>query len=113
MEEPKTFKAVVQPLDLSGDWVVYSTGASGGNIQCDDDEEGESTEIDYSETAMFTSVYTSLPAAVTGVFTADNGQTGYTWTMSPGADMTFGEDVALEINGAALFQKKVCAYKQN
>ena len=105
MDKPMAFKAVVQPLDLSGDWLVYSTGASGGNIQCDDDE-GESGETDYNETAMFTSVYTSLPAAVTGVFTADNGQTGYTWTMSPGADMTFGEDVALEINGSALIAKE-------
>ncbi len=104
-DKPITFKAVVQPLDLSGDWLVYSTGASGGNIQCDDGDE-ESGETDYSETAMFTSVYTSLPASVTGVFIADNGQTGYTWTMSPGADMTFGEDVALEINGSALIAKE-------
>jgi len=106
MNEPATFKATVQPLDLSGDWIVYSTGASGGDIQCDDDSEGDSSETNYSETAMFTSVYTSLPAAVTGVFTPDNGQTGYTWTMSPGADMTFGEDVALEINGSALIAKE-------
>ena len=101
MNTASTFKAVVQPLDLSGDWIVLSTGASGGSIQCDDEEDA-TVSADYNETAKFTSLYTTLPAAVTGVYTADNGGTGYTWIVSPGADLAFGEDTPVEITGSAL-----------
>jgi len=102
MNTASTFKAVVQPLDLSGDWIVLSTGVSGGSIQCDDDDEDSSVSADYKESAQFVSIYTTLPAAVAGVYGAESGGTGYSWVVSPGADLAFGEDTPVEISGIAL-----------
>ncbi|MBI4928299.1 MAG: hypothetical protein HY835_11075, partial [Anaerolineae bacterium] len=100
-DQVRNFNAMVQPLDLTGDWLIFSSGLTGQNYSCSDEADAEVT-IDYEELAKFSAIYTTLPAAVAGVYTPDPGGQGYTWAAQPGADLSFGSDVQLEIIGSML-----------
>ena len=104
-DKNRTFIARVQPLDLKGDWLVVSDGVTNHNYSCTETEKVEVT-VNYPESAQFAALYTSyLPSAV-GLFLPDTGGTGYTWTVQPGADLTFGGNVPVELSGALLLDNQ-------
>ncbi len=95
----KTFLAIVQPINLNGDWLLFSKHLLSHSIRCED---METVTIHPEESATVAAVYTSFPAAVAGVYSLDSGGISYTWSGQSGADLTFGGDTAIELAGIAL-----------
>ncbi len=100
-DEQRTFVAKVQPLNLKGDWLVFSDGVTSQNFSCNDVENVETT-IDYANSAQFSALYTSLLHSVAGLYLPDSGGLGYTWAALPGADLKFGGKVPLGLSGVLL-----------
>ncbi len=97
----KTFTARIRPLDISGDWLFFAKDVKSNSVVCatSNGEEDDTTPL---ELAQVNSLLTSYATTIFGVFSPDTGATSYTWSLSPGADLTGGGDVAAVVAGAAL-----------
>jgi len=100
-DRAKTFSARIRPLDISGDWLFFAKDVRSNSVVCavSNGEEDDTTPL---ELAQVNSYLTSYATTIFGVFNPDAGATTYTWTLSPGADLTGGGDVAAIVTGAAL-----------
>jgi hypothetical protein len=100
-ESAKTFTARIRPLDISGDWLFFAKDVKSNSVVCATSN-GEEDDTTPAELAQINSLLTSYATSIFGVFIPDTGATSYTWTLSPGADLTGGGDVAAVVTGAAL-----------
>ena len=100
----KNFTAKIRTIDISGDWLFAYKDIISNSMVCD--QTGVDDPMTPEEVARLTSYINSYVTTITGVFTRDTGTNTYTWTVSPGADLSFDSDTTAVVNGAALVDGK-------
>jgi len=100
----KTFTAKIRTIDISGDWLFAYKDIISNSMVCD--QTGVDDPMTPEEIAQLTSYINSYVTSITGVFTRDPGTNAYTWTISPGADLSFDSDTTAIVNGASLVDGK-------
>lgn len=105
----KTFTAKIRPYDISGDWIFVFDSIVSNNMVCDSSGNESNDNNDPTtpeEMAQLTSYINSYIPAIPGEYVKDAGANTYTWTLSPGGDLTFGGDTTVVVNGMALLDSK-------
>jgi hypothetical protein len=100
----KTFTARIHAIDISGDWIFGYDGIVTNNLVCESTDKDDSMSPE--EMASLTAYLNSYVPTVAGSYVRDTGTNTYTWTLSPGADLSFGSDTTAVVNGAALLDSK-------
>jgi hypothetical protein len=100
----KNFTAKIRTIDITGDWMFAYKNIISNSMVCD--QTGVDDPMTPEEIAQLTSYINSYVTTIAGVFTRDTGTNAYTWTISPGADLSFDSDTTAVVNGAALVDGK-------
>jgi len=100
----KTFTARIHAIDISGDWIFGYDGIVTNNLVCESTDKEDSTSPE--QIAALAAYLNSYVPTIAGSYVRDTGTNAYTWTISPGADLSFGSDTTAVVNGAALLDSK-------